>query len=143
MSGPLKTAIVGSGFAARCHLDALSRLGAVVEVCGIASRNLEQATRLGKEYGIERVTSDYRELLESSTLDVVHVCTPNSLHFPMASDAIRAGKHVLCEKPLATNVEQAEKLVQLAHERGVRNCTCYNLRFYPLVQQMRAMCSRR
>ena len=137
----MKTAIVGSGFAARCHLDALSRLGAVVEVCGIASRNLEQATRLGKEYGIERVTSDYRELLGSSTLDVVHVCTPNSLHFPMVSDAIRAGKHVLCEKPLATNVEQAEKLVELAHERGVRNCTCYNLRFYPLVQEMRAMCS--
>lgn len=141
MSGASRTAIVGSGFAARCHLDALSRLGAVVEVCGIASRNLEQATRLGKEYGIERVTSDYRELLESSTLEVVHVCTPNSLHFPMASDAIRAGKHVLCEKPLATNVEQAEKLVELAHERGVRNCTCYNLRFYPLVQEMRAMCS--
>jgi predicted dehydrogenase len=141
MSGASRTAIVGSGFAARCHLDALSRLGAVVEVCGIASRNLEQATRLGKEYGIERVTSDYRELIESSTLDVVHVCTPNSLHFPMASDAIRAGKHVLCEKPLATNVEQAEKLVELAHERGVRNCTCYNLRFYPLVQEMRAMCS--
>lgn len=137
----MKTAIVGSGFAARCHLDALSRLGAVVEVCGIASRNPEQARRLGKEYGIERVTSDYRELLGSSTLDVVHVCTPNSLHFPMVSDAIRAGKHVLCEKPLATNVEQAEKLVELAHERGMRNCTCYNLRFYPLVQEMRAMCS--
>ena len=82
MSGASKTAIFGSGFAARCHLDALSRLGAVVEVCGIASRNLEQATRLGKEYGIERVTSDYRELLESSTLDVVHVCTPNSLALP-------------------------------------------------------------
>lgn len=141
MSGASKTAIFGSGFAARCHLDALSRLGAVVEVCGIASRNVEQATRLGKEYGIERVTSDYRELLESPTLDVVHVCTPNSLHFSMASDAARAGKHVFCEKPLATNVEQGEKLVQLAEEQGVRNCTCYNLRFYPLVQQMRAMCS--
>lgn len=141
MSGALRTAVFGSGFAARCHLDSLSRLGAVVEVCGIASRNVEQATRLGKEFGIERVTPDYRELLESPTLDVVHVCTPNSLHFPMASDALRAGKHVLCEKPLATNMEQAEKLVQLAHERGVRNCTCYNLRFYPLVQEMRAMCS--
>jgi len=141
MSGRRKTAIFGSGFAARCHLDALSRLGAVVEVCGIASSDIEQATRLGKEYGIECVRSDYREFLESPTLDVVHICTPNSLHFSMASDAVRAGKHVLCEKPLATNVEQGEKLVQLAEERGVRNCTCYNLRFYPLVQHMRAMCN--
>ena len=141
MSGSLKTAIFGSGFAARCHLDALSRLGAVVEVCGIASTDVEQATRLGKEYGVECVSSDYRELLESVALDVVHICTPNSLHFSMACDAVRAGKHVLCEKPLATDVEQAEKLVQLAEERDVRNCTCYNLRFYPLVQQMREMCS--
>src|ERR1039457_6128337 len=119
MGGRLKTAIFGSGFAARCHLDALSRLGGVVEVCGIASSDIEQATRLGKDYGIECVRSDYREFLESPTLDVVHICTPNSLHFSMASDAVRAGKHVLCEKPLATNVEQGEKLVQLAEERGV------------------------
>jgi predicted dehydrogenase len=141
MSGTLKTAVFGSGFAARCHLDALSRLGVVVEVCGIASSDVEQATRLGQEYGIECVTSDYRELLESPALDVVHICTPNSLHFSMSSDAVRAGKHVLCEKPLATSVEQGENLVELAEEQGVRNCTCYNLRFYPLVQQMRAMCS--
>jgi predicted dehydrogenase len=141
MSGALKTAIFGSGFVARSHLDALSRLGAVIEVCGIASSDFEQARRLGKEYGIECVTSNYRELLESSTLDVVHVCTPNSLHFSMASDALHIGKHVVCEKPLATSVQQAAALVQLAEEKAVRNCTCYNLRFYPLVQQMRAMCS--
>ena len=72
-------------------------------------------------------------------MDAVHVCTPNALHFPMAHDALQAGKHVICEKPLATSVEEARKLVALAQENKLRNCTFHNLRFYPMVQQMRRM----
>jgi predicted dehydrogenase len=61
------------------------------------------------------------------------------LHFPIAEAALRAGKHVLCEKPLATSSSEARKLVALAQENKLRNCTCHNLRYYPMVQQMRRM----
>jgi predicted dehydrogenase len=72
-------------------------------------------------------------------VDAVHVCTPNALHFPIAQDALRAGKHVICEKPLTTSVEKARKLVALARKTKRRNCTFHNLRFYPMVQHMRRM----
>jgi predicted dehydrogenase len=69
----------------------------------------------------------------------VHVCTPNYLHYPMAKDALLAGKHVLCEKPLALSVAQAQELSDLAAQTRLRNCTFHNLRFYPMVQHMRRM----
>jgi predicted dehydrogenase len=72
-------------------------------------------------------------------IDAVHVCTPNASHFEISEAALLAGKHVICEKPLATSVEQAEKLVALAEKKGLRNATNHNLRYYPMVQQMRQM----
>jgi predicted dehydrogenase len=70
----------------------------------------------------------------------VHICTPNALHFAMAKAALQAGKHVLCEKPLATSVEEARQLVAMAARTGRRNCLNHNLRYYPMVQQMRRLC---
>lgn len=140
MSGQIRTAIFGSGFVARVHMDALCRLGAAVGIAGIASDDNEQALRLTNDYGVKCNQSNYREFLEDPTIDVIHVCTPNSMHFSMVHDALQAGKHVLCEKPLATSLGQATELVRLAGAKGIKNCTCYNLRFYPLVQQMREMC---
>ena len=72
-------------------------------------------------------------------IDAVHVCTPNAHHFLMASLALNAGRHVVCEKPLALTSSEAAALVVRANERSLRNCTCYNLRCYPMVQQMRRM----
>ena len=72
------------------------------------------AQRLGAGYGIEKFESDYRKMLRDPSIDAVHICTPNALHFSMTKDALLAGKHVLCEKPLSTSIETAEELVQLA-----------------------------
>jgi predicted dehydrogenase len=83
--------------------------------------------------------TDYREVLRDPAIDAVHICTPNAQHFSMAKDALQAGKHVICEKPLTTTVAEAEELVALAAKKGVRNCTCHNLRYYPMVQQMRRL----
>ncbi|HEY1342258.1 MAG TPA: Gfo/Idh/MocA family oxidoreductase, partial [Bryobacteraceae bacterium] len=91
------------------------------------------------EFDVDKTDSDYRRILEDPAIDAVHICTPNALHAPMASDALKAGKHVICEKPLATSVEEARKLVELAAATKRRNCTFHNLRFYPMVQQMRRM----
>ena len=134
----IRTAIFGTGFMGRVHLEAVRRLE-FVEAAAIAGRNAEAAQRLGAGFSVPKITNNYREILRDPAIDAVHICTPNAQHFPMARDALNAGKHVICEKPLATSVDDGEELVALAAERGLRNCVCHNLRFYPMVQQMRAM----
>jgi predicted dehydrogenase len=133
----LKTAVIGTGFMGRVHLEALRRVQGV-DVVAIWGRRLEAAEKLGLGFGVAAV-EDYRVLLGDQDLDAVHICTPNAAHAPMAKEALKAGKHVLCEKPLAVSVEEAAELVRLAEERGLRNCVCHNLRYYPMVQQMRRM----
>jgi predicted dehydrogenase len=88
---------------------------------------------------VERAESDYRRICEDPTIDAIHICTPNALHVPIARAALEAGKHVLSEKPLATSSQDAEGLVALAAAKKLRNCTCHNLRYYPMVQHMRRM----
>jgi predicted dehydrogenase len=135
---PIRTAIFGTGFMGRVHLDALRRLESV-DVVAIAGRNLEVARRLGAGFGISTITTDYRETLRDPTIDAVHILTPNALHYSMTKAALEAGKHVACEKPVTTSVEQAQELVALAAKKGLRNCVCHNLRYYPMVQQLRRM----
>lgn len=106
----------------RVHAEALRRLGNV-EVEFVQPRNEAQ----------------FRDVLAAPDVSAVHICTPNALHFPMAAAALTAGKHVLCEKPLATSAEDGRQLTALARDRGLRNCVCHNLRYYPMVQQMRRM----
>jgi predicted dehydrogenase len=133
-----RTAIFGTGFMGRVHLEAVRRVE-FVEATAIAGRSAEAARRLGAGFTIPTIATDYRDVLRDPAIDAVHICTPNAQHFLMAKDALQAGKHLICEKPLATSVEQAEELVALAERQGLRNCVCHNLRFYPIVQQMRSM----
>ena len=134
----IKTAIFGTGFMGRVHLEAVRRVEGV-ECAAIVGRNAEAARRLADAFSIPKVTTDYREVLREPAVEAVHICTPNAQHYAMAKEAIFAGKHVLCEKPLTTTVAEAEELVALAKQKGVRNCVCHNLRYYPMVQQMRRM----
>lgn len=138
MKKRVKTAILGTGFIGRVHLESACRLG-FIDVCALATADLDQANRLAKEYGVERVESDYRRVLDDPQVEVVHVCTPTAMHERMVKDALDAGKHVLSEKPLATSVQGAREIVELAKQKGVRNCTNHTLRYYPMVQQMRRM----
>ncbi len=133
----LRTAVIGIGFMGRVHLEALRRVE-FVDVVAIAGRHLGSAKKLGEQFGIEAV-DDYQKLLADQSIHVVHICTPNASHYKMAKDALLVGKHVLCEKPLSVSVEEAQELVALAAERSLRNCVCHNLRYYPMVQQMRWM----
>ena len=136
----VRIALLGAGFVGRVHLEAIRRLG-FVEVCALAAAepDMPRARRLASEFGIGTVTADYHSILEERSVEAVDICTPNALHFPMAYDALQCGKHVICEKPLATSSEQARQLAALAGAKKLRNCTCHNLRFYPMVQQMRRM----
>jgi len=118
--------------------EGIRRLG-YVEIYAIGEPQIEKANQLAAEFGVAHTEADYHRILEDPAVDAVHICTPNALHFPMAKDALLAGKHVLCEKPLATSIAEAQELVSLAKQKKLRNCTSHNLRFYPMVQHMRRM----
>jgi predicted dehydrogenase len=134
----IKVAIFGIGFMGRVHTEALRRLGNI-EVVGVAGRTAEAARKFADTLGIERATGNYEDLLADADIDAVHICAPNALHAPMANAAMRAGKHVLCEKPLASSVAEAEGMLALAQQKNLANCTLYNVRAYPQLQNLRRM----
>ena len=130
--------MIGAGFMGRVHTEAIRRLGNV-EVATIAGVSDEEARVFGESLGIERTTGDYRRALADPNIDAVHVCTPNALHHTVSMEALQAGKHVLCEKPLALSSAQAREMVELARKTGLANCVNHNLRYYPVVQHVRRM----
>lgn len=134
----IRAALFGTGFMGRVHTEAVRRLGNV-EVVAIAGSSDARAKAFADEVGVDRSTGNWQELLEDKSIDAVHILTPNVLHFPMAKAALEAGKHVICEKPLATSVAEGEALVALAVKTGLANCTFHNIRAYPQVQNMKAM----
>ncbi len=134
----LRTAVFGTGFVGRVHLEAIRRLG-YVDLYAIGEPQIEKATQLAAEFGAQKAEADYRRILEDPAVDAVHVCTPNFMHATIAKDSLQAGKHVICEKPLATSVKEAQDLVATAHSTKRRNATSHNLRYYPMVQHMRRM----
>ena len=134
----IRTAILGAGFMGRVHTEAVRRLGNV-EVVAVGAVTESEANAFARACGIERATGDAHKLLADPDIDVVHICTPNDLHFPMAQEALRSGKHVLCEKPLATSTDDARALVKLADETGLVNGVCFTIRAYPQARNLRSI----
>lgn len=134
----IKVGIIGTGFIGPAHIEALRRLG-YVEIAALSDINTEVAQQKAKALSIDRSYGDYREMLKDPEIQVVHVCTPNNLHYPMSKEALLAGKHVICEKPLAMNSSEAEELMKIAKEKNLVNAVHFNLRFYPLMHQARMM----
>lgn len=137
MSQTIKSAIVGTGFIGPAHLEALRRLPNV-EVVALVEVNQALADEKAKILGIPNAYT-FDEMLKQPDIDVVHICTPNFLHFSQAKAVLLAGKHVICEKPLAVKIEEAEELVKIAAEKGLVNAVHFNLRYYPMVRQMKTM----
>ena len=106
---PVKVGIVGAGFAASFHLRSYRQVKEVpIELAGIASKTKARAEDLASRYGIGRVYADHRALLEDPSIQVVDLCVPNALHLPLVLETIKAGKHVICEKPLTGYFGQGE-----------------------------------
>jgi predicted dehydrogenase len=137
MSQSIKAAIVGTGFIGPAHLEALRRIPNV-EVVALVEVNQALADEKAKQLGIPRAYV-FADMLKQDDIDVVHICTPNFLHFSQAKAVMEAGKHVICEKPLAISLEEAEELVQIAKTTGLINAVHFNLRYYPMVRQMKVM----
>jgi predicted dehydrogenase len=132
--------IVGTGFAASAHVDALSRLPNAV-VMGLVGSSPDRARAVADRLGVERVYPDVDALLDDASVDAVHNCTPNDVHADVTLRALSAGKHVLSEKPLALDSTETARLLEgaVAGAGDVVTGVCFNYRHFPLVQQMRSM----
>jgi len=137
----LKVAVIGTGFMGKTHVENLRRLG-FVEVAAVAGASKEKAHQFAKAYHIPKATDNYKDILADPEIVGVHICTPNALHAPVAKAALNAGKHVLCEKPLALSSKEAKEMLDLAEKKKLLHATNHNLRYYPAVQQARAMIAR-
>ncbi|MEJ5944533.1 Gfo/Idh/MocA family oxidoreductase [Pseudokineococcus basanitobsidens] len=133
---PLGTAVVGGGFMAGVHTRAAR--SARSRLVGALTSTPEGSRRAAAEHGLERGYADLDELLADDAVDVVHVCTPNARHAEQALAAVRAGKHVVCEKPLATGAADAAEVVAAAREAGVVVAVPFVYRFHPMVREARA-----
>jgi len=136
----LRAAVAGTGFMGPTHIEALRRIG--VKVVGILDVTAEKGREAAQRLGIPRAYTDFTNLAGDPDVDVVHICTPNYLHYGMAKMALERGKHVLCEKPLTTTSQESAQLVRLVEATGLVGAVNYNLRYYPLCQQARVMVHR-
>ncbi|HEX6331621.1 MAG TPA: Gfo/Idh/MocA family oxidoreductase [Actinomycetota bacterium] len=137
--GEIKAGVVGVGFVGVAHVEALRRLG--VDVAGVVGSSPERAAAKAERANLPRVYENVEALLADPDVDVVHVATPNHLHAEQVRAVLEAGKHVLCEKPLALSPGETADLLRRAEASGLVHAVCHNLRFYPLCHQMRAMVS--
>ncbi len=134
----LKVGIAGVGFIGPAHLEALRRLPDI-EVIAIFNRGAEKVKAKAKQLGVSNYFDDYQQMLDSEPLDCIHICTPNNLHYQQTKEAMERGIHVVCEKPLATTIQEAKDLVNLASATGLVNAVHFNIRYYPMVRQMKLM----
>ena len=127
-----RAAVVGTGFIGVVHVEALRRIG--VEVTGVVGSSPERARQ---KPGLPEPYESLAAMLDDDRVRVVHLTTPNHLHYPQVKAVLAAGKHVVCEKPLALTSRESGELLRLAEESGLVHCTNYNLRFYPLLHEAR------
>jgi predicted dehydrogenase len=128
-------AVVGTGFIGPVHVEALRRLG--VPVIGVLGSTPEKSQAAARALNVARGYASYTELLADSTVTVVHLASPNRFHFEHCKQALAAGKHIICEKPLAMRSGETSELVRLA-AASQRVCAVnYNIRFYPLCLEAR------
>lgn len=130
-------AVVGTGFIGAVHVEALRRLG--VQVHGVVGSTRERAAARAAEIGLPQAYGSFQAMLDDPRVDVVHVTSPNHLHHEHSRAALRAGKHVVCEKPLAMTPAESADLLQIAEHSGLVHATNFNLRFYPVVQHVHGM----
>jgi predicted dehydrogenase len=137
---PVRFGIVGTGFMARVHAHAVRAGGGTVT--RIAGSSPQRAKEAAGALHVGGVAGSAEELVAAPDVDVVSVCTPNNLHRPMVELALAAGKHIVCEKPLALTVAEAEHLAGLAARAGTVHAVPFVYRYYPTVREARARIAR-
>src|SRR5665647_94290 len=135
-----RVGFIGGGFIAGVHSRAARSAGAVL--VGVASVSPEDAQRAATDFGCETAYASAEELFADDSIDVVHICTPNVTHASLTMAALEAGKHVICEKPLATSVEDAQDLARGATAAGATAAVPFVYRYHPMVREARARVAR-
>jgi predicted dehydrogenase len=130
----MKIGIIGSGLQALRRIEAIKR-DKDAQIVIAAASSLDKAKAFAKQFGIEKTTGDWKEVVRSAQVDAVLVCTPTYLHYPMTIAVIEGGKHVLCEKPLALDSKEALAMVEHARKRKVVLKCGFNHRHHPAVLQ--------
>ena len=127
-------AVVGTGFIGEVHVEALRRLG--VQVHGVVGSSHARAVERSAALGLPPAYASFDAMLVDPRVEVVHITSPNHLHYSQARAALAAGKHVICEKPLTMTSTESAELVRLAHASGLVNAVNFNLRFYPICRHL-------
>ena len=130
-------AVVGTGFIGVVHVEALRRLG--VQVYGVVGSSHARATQRAIALGLPPAYESFEAMLADPRVDVVHITSPNHLHYPQAAAALAAGKHVVCEKPLAMTSVETGELVRLAQASGLVHAVNFNIRFYPISRHLQQL----
>ncbi len=133
----LRLAIIGAGWAGVRHARAVKELEGEVAVCSIVDTDEGHLAKQADELGIAETATDYQDVLEDPSVDAVSICLPHALHCPVAVEAAQAGKHVLCEKPLAMTVEEGREMVRAARENGVKLYVAESAVYAPLPRTLR------
>lgn len=133
--------LIGPGFVAAHHIDAVRRLGDV-DIVAIAGSSQASAERKARELKVDRAYGDFHDLIADPDIQVIHNTTPNYLHLPVTLAALAAGKHVVSDKPLAINSQEGREMRDAAVAAGVAHIVTFNYRGNPLVQQARGMIAK-
>lgn len=140
MTRALGVGVIGAGFIGPVHARAAVLAGG--NLVGVVGSSPDRTRELAAEFGTDPAIASAEDLISHPRVDVVHICTPNHLHVPLAEAALQAGKHVVCEKPLAVEASGAARLVRLADEGGLVAVVPFVYRFYPTVREAREMTRR-
>lgn len=134
----IRVGVIGTGFGAQVHLPALAAV-AGIEIVALCGRDAAKIDALADAYDIRYVFTDYRELITCPEVEAITIATPPALHHPTAVAAIAAGKHVLCEKPMARSANEAREMARMAETRGVTAMLCHEFRFAPARARMKEL----
>lgn len=138
-TGKVKIGLIGSQFQADIHATSLQLMPHEAEIVAVCSPTSGHAAKFAKHFGIPRVFTDYREMLKESDIEMVNICAPNSLHAQMTKDAAAAGKHIVCEKPLAMTIAEGEEMIAVAKRYGVLLMYGEELLFTPKYLKVKEM----
>jgi len=139
--GEIGAAVVGTGFIGAVHVEALRRLG--VQVHGVVGSSHDRAASRARDLGLPPAYDSFQVMLADPRVEVVHITSPNHMHHEHAKAALEAGKHAVCEKPLAMTPDESADLLRLAEAGGRVHATNFNLRFYPVCQHVHGMVRER
>ncbi|MHC1770765.1 MAG: Gfo/Idh/MocA family protein [Flexilinea sp.] len=135
--GKIIAGVAGTGFIGPVHVECLRRLN--IPVKGISGSTPKKALESAEELGLEKGYASFEEMINDPEITVIHICSPNNVHFKQARTAMLAGKHVICEKPLALDSNESAELIRIAKETNRVTAVNFNLRYYPMNHEARSI----